>query len=89
MGKTSKKGEYISIPELAKILGVSRIAVYKRVKSGQIKAVRIGRIYAIPRKYVLDTIGKELSEERKAEIDKAVHKTVKEYGEVLKLLGRE
>ena len=89
MGKSKKKSEYFSIPEVAEILGISRIAVYKRVKSGQIKAVKIGRNYAIPKKYIVDVLGKELSEERKEKITKAVHKTVMEYGEVLKLLGRE
>lgn len=84
-----KDKKYISIPELAKILGISRIALYKKVKIGEIKAVKIGRNYAIPQRYVLSLLGRELSEEDKKEIDAAVKKTVKEYGEVLKLLGRE
>lgn len=84
-----KKGEYITIPELARILGVSRIAVYKKVKKGLIKAMKIGRNYAIPKKYIVNILGKTLKEEDKREIDTAVKKTVKEYGEVLKLLGRE
>jgi len=83
------KNEYLSIPELAKILGISRIAIYKKVKKGEIKAIKIGRSYAIPRKYLEDILGKSLGEKEKKEIDKAVHKTVKEYGEVLKLLGKE
>jgi len=84
-----KGNKYISIPELARILGISRIALYKKVKGGEIKALRIGRSYAIPQRFVLSLLGKELSEEDKKEIDAAVKKTVKEYGEVLKLLGRE
>ena len=39
--------KYITIPELAKLLGVSRIAIYKRVKKGQIPATKIGRTYVI------------------------------------------
>lgn len=39
--------KYITIPELAKLLGVSRIAIYKRVKKGQIPAPKIGRTYVI------------------------------------------
>jgi excisionase family DNA binding protein len=84
-----EKSEYITIPELAKFLGISRIAVYKKVKKGQIKAVRIGRNYAIHKKYITDILGKTLTEKVKKEIDKAVKKTVKEYGEVLRLLGSE
>lgn len=84
-----EKSEYITIPQLAKLLGISRVAVYKKVKKGQIKAIRIGRNYAIAQKYVLNILGKALAEEDKKQIDDAVEKTVKEYGQVLKLLGRE
>lgn len=84
-----KKDEYISISQFAKILGVSRIAVYKKIRKGQIEAIRIGRSFAIPKKYLTDVIGKTLSKKDKEIIDKAVKKTFKEYGEVLKLLGRE
>jgi excisionase family DNA binding protein len=83
------KGEYISIAEFAKILGMSRIAVYQKIKKGQIKAIRIGRSYAIPIRYVTDITGKTLSEKEREIIDKAVKKTFQEYGELLKLLGRE
>ena len=85
-----KNSEYLTIPELAEIMGISRIAVYNRVKSGKIKAIRIGRNYAIPRTEVLekagDIVGKTLSANQKRLIEEAVRKTVKEYGEVLKLL---
>ena len=80
---------YISIPELAGILGISRIAVYRKVKKGQIKATKIGRNYAIDRKSVETILGKTLAEEDKKQIDAAVKKTVKEYGQTLKLLGAE
>ena len=83
------KSEYLTIPQLAKILGISRIAVYRKVKKGQIKAIRVGRNYAIPQKYVANILQKALNQEDKKQIDAAVKKTVKEYGEVLKLLGRE
>ena len=84
-----EKSEYISIAQFAKILGISRIAVYQKIKKGQIKAIRIGRSFAIPKKYLTDIIGKTLSEKDKKIIDEAVKKTFKEYGELLKLLGRE
>jgi len=81
--------KYLTIIGLAKILGISRIAVYKKIKKGQIKAERIGRIYVIPKRYVENILGKTLADEDKKEIDKAVRKTVTDYGEVLKLLGKE
>jgi len=84
-----KKSGYVTIPQLAKILGVSRITVYKRVKKGQIKAVQIGRAFAIPEKHVLGILGKALGQEDRRQIDAAVKKTMHDYGDVLKLLGRE
>ena len=83
-----KSEKYISIPELANILGISRIAVYKKVKKGEIKAVKIGRNFAIPKRYVSGILGKPLNEGDKNKINKAIKRTVREYGEVLKRLGR-
>lgn len=84
---------YISVAELAKILGISRVAVFKRIKRGQINAEKIGRSYIISRDEVDDITQeqnqKNLSEEQKEAIVKAVKKTVKEYGETLRLLGKE
>ncbi len=84
-----KKSEFITIPQLAKILGISRIAAYRKVKKGQIKAVRIGRNFAIPQKQIAAILGRTLRSEDKKQIDEAVKKTVKEYGQTLKLLGSE
>ena len=83
------KNEYITIPELAKLLGISRIAVYKKVKNGEINVIKIGRIHAIPKEYISGILGKEVSERGKKEIDKAIQKTIREYGETLRLLGGE
>jgi excisionase family DNA binding protein len=84
-----EKNEYLTIPQLAKILGISRIAVYKKVKSGQIEAIKIGRNYAIHKKLISEILGTSLNEKTKRKIEKAVQKTVRDYGEVLKLLGNE
>lgn len=78
---------YISIQQLADMLGISRIAVYKKVKKGQIKAVRIGRSFAIPRRYMDGILGRTLKESQKKEINDAVRKTVREYGDTLRMLG--
>ena len=40
--------EYFSIPEVAAMLGISRIAVFKKVKKGQLAALRFGRNWAVP-----------------------------------------
>ena len=80
---------YITIPQLAKLLGVSRIAIFKRVKKGQIPALKIGKTYMITDKTVNEILGKDVSQKGKERIDSAVNRTIREYGELLKLLGKE
>ena len=88
-----ENSKYISIAEFAKRLGVSRITVYKKVKKGDIKAIKIGRSYAVLAnavdKKIRSVKGRPLKDEEKSVIEKAVRKTVQEYGEVLKRLGKE
>ena len=78
---------YVTIPHLARLLGLSRIAVYNRVKKGQIRATRIGRTYVITEEALADVLGNTVSEDRKKRLDTAVNRTLGEYGEVLKFLG--
>ena len=81
--------KYLSAVEAAKILGISRIAVFKKIKSGEIKAQKVGRNYIIAQDELNLILGKELTEEKKKEIEASVEKTIKEYGETLRLLGKE
>jgi len=83
------KAEYITIPQLAKLLGLSRIEVYRKVKKGQIKAAKIGKTYIIADHDINQILGKELGAEGKKQIDAGVKKVVREYGELLKKLGKE
>ena len=78
---------FLSTMELAKILGISRIAVYQRIKKGEIKATRMGRSFMIDKKDLGGILKKGLTEKEKKEIGKIVKRVVKEYGETLKLLG--
>jgi excisionase family DNA binding protein len=89
MIKHHAKKDFITIPELADLLGVSRIAVFKKVKSGAIQAKKAGRIYLIPMAKVNALLGRDLTVQNKNEIETAVKRTVQEYGEVLKMLGGE
>lgn len=81
--------QFYSTTELAKLLGISRITVFKKIKKGEIEAVRIGRNYAIDKKYLPQLKGRALNSQEKTIIDQAVQKTVREYGETLRLLGKE
>lgn len=82
-----KNKRLLSTIELAKILSISRVAVFKRIKKGEIKATKVGRNFVIDKKDLGDIFKKELTKKQKLEIKKAVKKTVEEYGETLKLLG--
>ena len=81
--------ELMTKAELAKLLGISRVAVFKRIKKGQIKAIRVGKSFVILKDYLPEILGRVLSKNNKSEIEAAVKKTVKEYGQTLRLLGRE
>ena len=92
MQKELSGKNYISVAEFAKMLGISRIAVFKRIQKGQIPAEKIGRSYAIPIRFVSQVMNSDsaiLTEDKKKEIKDAVAKVIKEYGETLKLLGKE
>ena len=78
-----------STTEVAKMLGISRIAVFKQIKTGKIRARRVGRNFVIEQKDLPQILGSVLSEDKKREVEKSVEKTLKEYGETLKLLGKE
>jgi len=79
----------LSTIEVAKILGISRVAVFKKIKSGEIKAEKVGRNFVIDRRELPDILSVILNENKKREIEQSVKKTVKEYGQTLKLLGKE
>ena len=81
--------EFISAVELSRLLGISRQAVFKKIKGGAIKAQKIGRYLMILKKDIPEILGEVLTEDDKHQIEKSVQKTVKEYGETLKLLGKE
>jgi excisionase family DNA binding protein len=83
------KENYMTIPELAELLGISRIAIYKRVKKGQIPATKVGRTYIITDQTIAEILRREVTKGSMKKIDAAIKKTVREYGEVLKKLGRE
>jgi excisionase family DNA binding protein len=81
--------KFISTIELAKILGISRIAVFKKIKEGKIKAIKVGRNFIIDKKNLGEIIGTVLGNSEKREIERTVKRMLTEYGETIKLLGKE
>lgn len=81
--------EFFSTSEVAKILGISRVAVFNRIKKGKILATKVGRNFVIPKSEIESVLGRELSEKDKKIISEGVKKVLEEYGETLKKLGKE
>lgn len=80
---------FISTTELARILGVSRVTIFNRIKNGSIKALKIGRNFVIDKDEVPELKNEKLGESDKKKIQNAVKKVVFEYGETLRLLAKE
>ena len=80
--------EYLSIPQAAKELGVSRVVLYCKVKQGAVVAVKVGRNYIIHRSQI-NPVHRPLTETDKRHIEKAVTKVIKDYGDVLRWLAKE
>ena len=81
--------EFISTTEAAALLGISRVAIFKKIKSGEIKAEKIGRNFVIHRNNLPYVLSRFLGEDQKKDIHASVKKAVSEYGETIRLLGRE
>lgn len=81
--------EFLSTTEVAKILRLSRVAIFKKIKNGQLRATKIGRNYVVRRDDFLEYLGESIGMERKREIDAAVKKATTEYKEAFQLLGKE
>ncbi|MFC1612725.1 excisionase family DNA-binding protein [Patescibacteria group bacterium] len=86
---TGVKKKYYTVKELADILNISRIAVFKKIQNGQIKAEKVGRAYIIHRDELKGLVNNELTDKIKGEIKKGVAKVIEEYGDTLKMLGDE
>jgi len=85
--KVNPSEEFYTAPQLAELLGVSRVTVFKRIKSGAIKAIKIGRVFAVPKKDWFYILSGELSKEQKKIIEEAVNITTSEYGGTITMLG--
>ena len=78
-----------STAEAAKILRLSRIEVFRKIKSQKIKAEKVGRNYIIAHDDLMEALGKVIGSAKKEKIEDAVKRAVKEYGQTFKKLGKE
>ncbi len=75
--------------EVSKILRLSRIEVFRKIKSGKIKAEKVGRNYIIAENDLLEALGKLVGPSKKIRIENAVKRAVREYGRTFKKLAEE
>lgn len=85
----NQSNSFLTVKELADILGISRIAVFNKIKRGQLVANKIGKTYLIPKDQLVGIINSNLTEEEKINIKIGVSKVIHDYGETLKMLGKE
>jgi len=80
---------YLTVKELADLMRISRVAVFNKIKLGQIKAEKVGRNYIIYQKDLPDVFKTTLDAASKREIEQAVKRVIAEYGDVIRKLGKE
>lgn len=80
--------KYISTTEAAELMGISRVAVFKQIKSGKLRAEKVGRNYVIDRND-LAGIFRNITPSEKRRVSIAMKRVVKQYGPALKRLSKE
>jgi excisionase family DNA binding protein len=83
------QNSYFSTSQLAQLVGISRIAIFKKIQSGEIAAEKVGRNYLIPKTELEVILGKIVPEEKKKRIEAAVGKATHDFEQTLRKLGEE
>jgi len=81
--------QFYSLPEVAQVLGISRIAVYKQVISGKISAQRMGRGYFVSAEYLGMAGQDEILEEDRVILSENLHLISDQYITTLIELSQE
>lgn len=81
--------QFYTVKEVSNLLGISRVAVFKKIQKKQIQAKKQGNKYLISQNDLPEILRGKLSVNDEKLLDIAVDKTFEEYGETLKLLGQE
>lgn len=78
--------ELLSAQQAADLLGISKVALINNIKKGAIRAEKVGNSYVIDRRELPNIAQQNVSEGQKRQIEEAIDKTIKDYGEALRLL---
>jgi len=89
MNQKPVQKKYFSTTEAAGLLHVSRTTVFKKIKSGEIKAEKVGRNFIIPYESLSFIFEENLDEKTKEKITKSVDRVIQDHGETIKRLGDE
>lgn len=79
--------KFYSTAEVAELLHLDRTTVFKKIKSGEIKAEKIGRNYIIPAESLGSIFGKTVDDVTKNNINSSVDRVIRDYGETIKKLA--
>ncbi len=81
---------FFTTTQAAELLSVSRITIFRWIKNGSLKAAKIGRNYVLPKDEIYKRLyNLSLSTIQKSDINTLINKTIKDYGETIRMLGRE
>ncbi|MFH1875092.1 MAG: helix-turn-helix domain-containing protein [Pseudomonadota bacterium] len=84
---SNKDKDMLSVTEVAKIMGISRTHVLRKIKEGVIPALKVGRSFIIKRSD-LPGIYRKITSQDKKEVEKAVDRMFKDYANVIRKLGK-
>lgn len=85
--KNADAKQYFTSKEVADLLHVSRTTVFNWIQSGKMASEKFGKTYVIPRESIEMFSG--LTETQKQEIQESVDTAIHQYGETIRLLGKE
>jgi excisionase family DNA binding protein len=83
------KKDFYSTAEVAQILNISRVSVFNRIKSGKLKATKVGRNFIVTHEELLEALGDRIGPAKKEQIEKAINRAMKDYKEVFEKLAKE
>ena len=81
--------EFYSTTEVARILNISRISVFRQIKLGKIKADKIGKNFIISHNSLLEALGKRVGNTKKEEIERAIDMAMRDYEGTFRRLSKE
>ena len=50
----SEYGDIVTVEEVMKMLQIGRVSVYQMLRSGEIRSLKVGKKYVIPKKSVIE-----------------------------------